>query len=181
MTTPHMSSGRSRMQTYRQWVEEGARGSFLTPSVAVNAVRLINPLDRGGGYFVRRDTSAPDQQERRAQLALTDQNDGEREDRHTLARYRHSHPHVYDYANEPVPLAGTLADGGTHSQRGPSPSASPSAWVVTARVERPAEVVRRGWLGWETLGEVVLPGQLPSQQTAQRRDEQKGELHHGEG
>jgi hypothetical protein len=141
MTTVHM--------TFRQWVDEGARGSFLTPSVAVNAVRLINPLDRAGGYFVRRDTSAPDQQERRAQLALTDQNDGEREDRRMLARHRASgsagHRHVLAYDSEPA--GGGAAGGG-------------EPWVVTARVERASEVVRRGWLGWETLGEVVLPARL---------------------
>lgn len=135
-------------RTYRQWVEEGARGSFLTPSVAVNAVRLINPLDRQGGYFVRRDTSAPDQRERRAQLALTDQNDGEREDRRMLARHRAGHRHVLAYDSEPA--GGGAAVGG-------------EPWVVTARVERPAEVVRRGWLGWETLGEVVPSVVAPSQ------------------
>ncbi|HEY7849403.1 MAG TPA: hypothetical protein VIC27_05020, partial [Ktedonobacterales bacterium] len=53
-------------RTYRQWVEAGARGYFLAPGVAVNAIRLISPSDSRGGYFVRRDTSDPIQRQRRA-------------------------------------------------------------------------------------------------------------------
>lgn len=155
-------------QTYRQWVEEGARGFFLTSGVAVNPVRLINPLDRRGGFFVRRDMSDPRQQERRAQLALGERDDGERVDRRQLARERaeqgatHSprHRHVLAYDSAPTPdaaldapaLAGTAdgtADGEEPCERVP--------WIVTARIERAAEVVRRGWLTWETEGEVVAP------------------------
>jgi len=29
--------------------------------------------------------------------------------------------------------------------------------VLTAHVEKPAEVIRRGWLTWETVGAVVAP------------------------
>ena len=130
-------------KTYRAWVEEGARGFFLAPAIAVNAVRLINPLDRRGGFFVRRDTSDAQQQERRALLKIADHEDGERDDHFGRAsrieRAESRHRHVIAYDNEPP--AG--------------PAGEP--WVVTARVERAAEVVRRGWLMWETEGEVMLP------------------------
>jgi len=132
--------------SYRAWVEGGARGFFLTPSVAVNAVRLINPLDRRGGYFVRRDTSYPAQAERRALLALRDQEDGEREDVYARTRLARSpHRHVLACDSEPTP-SGSGEDGEDGDREG---------WIVTARVERPAEVVRRGWLTWESVGDVV--------------------------
>jgi hypothetical protein len=148
----------SRRQTYRAWVEEGARGFFLAPAVAVNAVRLINPLDQRGGFFVRRDTSDAQQQERRAQLLkIADHEDGERDDRFgrasriERAESRHAqHRMVIAYDNEP-PAGGPSAElaGGAAGEAAGEP------WVVTARVERAAEVVRRGWLTWETEGDVL--------------------------
>ncbi len=130
--------------TYREWVEAGARGFFLAPSVAVNATRLINPLDRRGGYFVRRDTSYLGQRERRAALLRdTEREGGERVT--TLVT-----THVIAYDNAPIHPAHPA-----HAGDGPSEDAPHVGWILTARVERPAEVVRRGWLMWETLGEVV--------------------------
>lgn len=53
-----------------------------------------------------------------------------------------SHRDVIAYDNEPpAGPANGMATG--------------EPWVVTARVERAAEVVRRGWLAWETEGEVL--------------------------
>ncbi|HEY7976461.1 MAG TPA: hypothetical protein VID72_14025 [Ktedonobacterales bacterium] len=157
MTSSSRSS--SRRQTYRAWVEEGARGFFLAPAVAVNAVRLINPLDRRGGYFVRRDTSDAQQRERRALLKIADHEDGERDDRFgrasrvERAESRHAqHRTVIAYDNVP-----TANDPSAELAGGAAGGAAGEAWVVTARVERAAEVVRRGWLGWETEGEVVMP------------------------
>lgn len=164
----------SRQQTYRQWAQEGARGFFLTPGVAVNPVRLINPLDRRGGFFVRRDVSDPLQQARRAQLALGERDDGEREDRRMLARERASlgegqgegqgegHTHVLACDREPVPDSQDEArtesgDSRADGEAAPQRESERVSWIVTARVEQAAEVVRRGWLRWETLGEVVLP------------------------
>lgn len=103
-------------RTYRQWVMEGARGYFFASSVAVNAVRLINPRDYSGGYFVRRDTASPDQHALREKLP-----DHERQE-----------------------VSG--ADGRRKEQVG---------WIVATQVERPADVVKRGWLTWETVGDVI--------------------------
>ncbi|HEY7974922.1 MAG TPA: hypothetical protein VID72_06240 [Ktedonobacterales bacterium] len=143
----------SRRQTYRAWVEEGARGFFLTPAVAVNAVRLINPLDRRGGFFVRRDTSDPRQQEQRALLKIADHEDGERNDRFGRAsrveRAESRHRTIIAYDNAPAPVS--------NPSGAMSGATSGEPWVVTARVERAAEVVRRGWLAWETEGEIVIP------------------------
>lgn len=105
--------------TYRAWVDAGARGFFLTPGVAVNPIRLINPMDRSGGYFVRRDTRDPVQQERRAQLHDTDKEDGERDDRRALHRTAHTD----------------------------SEAAHEEPWILTHRVERAADVVSRGCRG----------------------------------
>jgi hypothetical protein len=120
-------------RTYRQWVVEGARGYFLTASVAVNAARLINPLDRSGGYFVRRDTASPDQHVLRERLP--------------------------DHERQEV----TGAEGRRREQVG---------WILTTQVERPAEVVKRGWLMWDTVGEVIErligePDRCESERSAQ--------------
>ena len=139
--------------TYRAWVEGGARGFFLAPSVAVNAVRLINPLDRRGGYFVRRDTSDPEQAQRRALLTLSDRAYGERDDdyAHEAQKTQQAQQarHVIAYDSEPTPIRS--GDGERDGER----EGQREGWVVTARVERPSEVVRRGWLTWESVGEVV--------------------------
>lgn len=108
--------------TYRAWVDAGARGFFLARSVAVNAIRLVNPADRGGGFFVRRDLSDPAQ-------------GGPRERAGLQLRTR------LHYAERDRP-----------EWDGQHPN-----WIVTARVERPAEVVRRGWLTWDTVGDVIEP------------------------
>ena len=142
--------------TYRAWVDAGARGFFLSAGVAVNATRLINPLDRRGGYFVRRDTRDPLQQERRALLHATDKEDGERDDRRALRQKqrdderdseRHiGHRHVIAYDNQPTPDRDASHRNAQEMEEG---------WILTHRVERPIEVVRRGWLTWESIGEVV--------------------------
>ncbi len=154
-----MSATMTVKMTYRAWVADGARGFFLTPGIAVNPIRLINPLDRSGGYFVRRDTRDPFQQERRALLHDTDKQDGERDDRRVLRRddrrndcnderhtqRHHGHRHVIAYDNQPAPERDASHRNGQEM----------AGWILTHRVERPVEVVRRGWLTWETIGEVV--------------------------
>lgn len=130
-------SGSVKM-TYRAWVDAGARGHFMTAGVTVNAVRLINPADIRGGYFVRRDTSDPQQAERRALLSYTDQENGERIDDTRLPDYQRRRVVAYDMEPEGASAAADERPG----------------WILTHRVERPAEVVRRGWLPWEIVGEV---------------------------
>ncbi|HZC08371.1 MAG TPA: hypothetical protein VE338_22250 [Ktedonobacterales bacterium] len=145
-------------RTYRAWVEEGAHGFFLTSGVAVNATRLINPLDRRGGYFVRRDTHDPLQQERRALLADTDKEDGERDDRREVARHRHRHVIAYDSQPAPHDVLGEDSEDSDGSED----SGEKKNWILTHRVERAAEVVRRGWLTWQTIGEVITDVALPA-------------------
>lgn len=144
--------------TYREWVDAGARGYFFAPSVTVNAVRLINPFDRRGGYFVRRDTSDPRQQALRERIHLGEREVGERPDDPSLQHLRHpliqrsTHTHVIAYDSEPTPPA---SEDGGDGEDGRGADEIRDGWILTARVERPAEVVRRGWLDWESGGRVV--------------------------